>query len=142
METASRLSSELDRQARATAGVSLPQLDILLNVIESGQNSARMTDLAELLVVSRSGTTTELTNSKSAGCYNAIPPPTINAPSSSASQRKGSYSRAKPLLPNRYLMRPCLTASTKPNSPHCPTYWIESARRYDPPNVIHRGDLR
>lgn len=57
MEATSRLNARLDSVARHSQGTSLPQLDILFTIARAPENRLRMADLADALVVSRSGIT-------------------------------------------------------------------------------------
>lgn len=57
MEATSRLNARLDAVARRSQGASLAQLDILFTIARAPDNRLRMADLAEALVVSRSGIT-------------------------------------------------------------------------------------
>lgn len=143
METASRLSSELDRQARATAGVSLPQLDILLNVIESGQNSARMTDLAELLVVSRSGTTYRVDQLEKRGLLQRNPSADDQRTIIVSLTAKGLVLAREAVAPQRDLMRALMFDRLDETELATLSDLLDRiCAPLRPPNVIHRGDLR
>jgi DNA-binding MarR family transcriptional regulator len=57
LEAESLVSARMDALARRAQGVSLAQLDILVTVARTAGGALRMGDLAETLVVSRSGVT-------------------------------------------------------------------------------------
>jgi DNA-binding MarR family transcriptional regulator len=75
VETAARLENELDHVVRAATGLSLAQLDILHNVLESGTNGVRMSDLAGLLVVTPSGVTYRVRELEKRGLLRRDPAP-------------------------------------------------------------------
>ncbi|PRY70101.1 DNA-binding MarR family transcriptional regulator [Glaciihabitans tibetensis] len=60
LETANHVQHATDRRVREAVGVSFAQLEILARIAEAGEQGMRMTDIANTLVVSRSGLTYQI----------------------------------------------------------------------------------
>jgi len=60
LETANHVQHATDRRVRDAVGVSFAQLEILARIAEAGDEGMRMTDIADTLVVSRSGLTYQM----------------------------------------------------------------------------------
>lgn len=143
METAARLTSELDRQARASAGISLAQLDILLNVVESGANGVRMTDLAELLVVSRSGTTYRVDQLEKRGLLRRDPSPDDLRTIMVSLTPKGLTLARAAVPAQRDLMRALMFDHLDEDDLTTLSGLLDRiCAPLRPPAVVHRGDLR
>jgi DNA-binding MarR family transcriptional regulator len=56
LETVSIIRDQLNQQAKETAGLTLAQFGLLRRLADAPQGALRMTDLADALVASRSGT--------------------------------------------------------------------------------------
>jgi DNA-binding MarR family transcriptional regulator len=60
LETANLVQHATDRRVRDAVGLSFAQLEILARIAEAGETGMRMTDIADKLVVSRSGLTYQI----------------------------------------------------------------------------------
>ena len=69
------VTGELDREMRAQSGFGLDVYDVLLHTYEAGSEGIRMTDLAENLVVSKSGLTTRVDRLQQRGLLERVPDP-------------------------------------------------------------------
>lgn len=67
MAVEARLRDLLDRELRAAHGLTLADYGVLVHLSESGPEGLRMSDLAELLVLSRSGLTRRVDSLERAG---------------------------------------------------------------------------
>ena len=67
LDTANLLLRRVDQQLRQDGGVTQPQYELLTRLAEAPDRRLRMTDLADLLVTSRSGLTYQVTQLEKAG---------------------------------------------------------------------------
>ncbi|WP_019856040.1 MarR family winged helix-turn-helix transcriptional regulator [Actinopolyspora mortivallis] len=67
LEASHRVSRRVERQLRDQQGLSHPQYEILVRLAEAPEREIRMTELAELLVTSKSGITYQVGKLESAG---------------------------------------------------------------------------
>ncbi|HEV7951198.1 MAG TPA: MarR family transcriptional regulator [Glaciihabitans sp.] len=73
LETANRVQHATDREIRATVGLTFAQLEILGRIAEAGSEGMRMTDIADTLVVSRSGLTYQVGQLEQRGLVTRAP---------------------------------------------------------------------
>jgi DNA-binding MarR family transcriptional regulator len=75
LETANHVQHATDRRVRDVVGVSFAQLEILARIAESADKGMRMTDIADTLVVSRSGLTYQMRQLEKRGLVSRAPSP-------------------------------------------------------------------
>jgi DNA-binding MarR family transcriptional regulator len=73
LETANFVQHATDRRVRSAVGLSFAQLEILARIAESGTTGTRMTDVADKLVVSRSGLTYQVDQLEKRGLVTRSP---------------------------------------------------------------------
>jgi DNA-binding MarR family transcriptional regulator len=67
LDTSNLLTRRIDQQLREDGGLTQPQYELLTRLAEAPQRRLRMTELAELLVTSRSGLTYQVAQLEKAG---------------------------------------------------------------------------
>lgn len=75
LETANLVQHATDRRVRSAVGLSFAQLEILARIAETGEVGTRMTDVADKLVVSRSGLTYQVGQLEKQGLVTRTPSP-------------------------------------------------------------------
>ena len=75
LETSNLVQHATDRRVRLAVGLSFAQLEILARIAEAGEAGARMTDIADKLVVSRSGLTYQVGQLEKRGLVSRTPSP-------------------------------------------------------------------
>ena len=73
LETANLVQHATDRRVRDAVGLSFAQLEILVRIAEAGADGMRMTDIADKLVVSRSGLTYQIGQLEKRGLVTRAP---------------------------------------------------------------------
>ena len=73
LETANLVQHATDRRVRDTVGLTFAQLEILARIAETRQGGMRMTDIADKLVVSRSGLTYQIGQLEKRGLVTRAP---------------------------------------------------------------------
>jgi DNA-binding MarR family transcriptional regulator len=75
LETANHVQHATDRRVRDAVGLSFAQLEILARIAEAGDQGMRMTDIADTLVVSRSGLTYQMRQLEKRNLVSRAPSP-------------------------------------------------------------------
>jgi len=73
LETANLVQHATDRRVRDSVGLTFAQLEILARIAETGDSGMRMTDIADKLVVSRSGLTYQIGQLEKRGLVTRAP---------------------------------------------------------------------
>jgi DNA-binding MarR family transcriptional regulator len=73
LETANVVQHATDRRVRDAVGLTFAQLEILARIAETGNAGMRMTDIADILVVSRSGLTYQMGQLEKRGLVSRAP---------------------------------------------------------------------
>lgn len=73
LETANLVQHATDRRVRDAVGLTFAQLEILVRIAEAGDAGMRMTDIADKLVVSRSGLTYQIGQLEKRGLVSRSP---------------------------------------------------------------------
>ena len=73
LETANLVQHATDRRVRDSVGLTFAQLEILARIAETGDSGMRMTDIADKLVVSRSGLTYQIGQLEKRGLVSRAP---------------------------------------------------------------------
>ncbi|MCU1405726.1 MAG: MarR family transcriptional regulator [Glaciihabitans sp.] len=73
LETANLVQHATDRRVRDAVGLTFAQLEILVRIAEAGDGGMRMTDIADKLVVSRSGLTYQISQLEKRGLVARTP---------------------------------------------------------------------
>ena len=75
LDTSNLLQRRIDAQLRKEGGVTQPQYELMTRLSEAPDGQLRMTDLAELLVMSRSGLTYQVAQLEQRGLVRRAPAP-------------------------------------------------------------------
>ena len=73
LDTSNLLQRRMDEQLREEAGVTQPQYELMARLSEAPDQELRMTELAELLVTSRSGLTYQVAQLERRGLVRRVP---------------------------------------------------------------------